>query len=325
MPSILQRLKRSLPLRNMAATDRQMLLFCIALAFVFWLILNLSQEYEINKEVDLTYDAGPERVIAGNPPRSIPVQLRGRGWNLIWESLRGSHLEVTLDMSELSELQLNGNLLRQQISRQLSSGDVEVDNMGYETQQIYTTPRDGKRVPVISRVELNFRSGYFAPDGPVLRPDSVTVSGAADALEDITNWPTVVTTREGIESNTTFTVPLEAPPEGLTLNYREVTVGMRVEAFIEQQIRVPVVLHDAPTSDSSRVFPSYVTVTVNIPQREYGHYGATDFRVEADLSRMQASDDHNTLPLVLTRVPETIKSVTFSPRAVEYYVYRQDN
>ena len=51
----------------------------------------------------------------------------------------------------------------------------------------------------------------------------------------------------------------------------------------------------------------------------------TDFRVEADLSQMRTAGEDNTIPLTLTRVPESIKSVNFTPRAVEYYVYRNDN
>jgi hypothetical protein len=98
---------------------------------------------------------------------------------------------------------------------------------------------------------------------------------------------------------------------------------MIVEAFIEQQLRIPVVLHDAPAADSFRIFPPFVTVTATIPQREYGRYNSTDFRVEADLSKLATVTEQNTLPLTLTRVPESIKSVTFSPRAVEYYVYRE--
>ena len=114
-------------------------------------------------------------------------------------------------------------------------------------------------------------------------------------------------------------------PEGLTLSYDEVTVIQQVEAFIEQQISVPITLRGTSTSDSSRVFPAFATVTVTIPQREYGVYKETDFRVEADLVSLTSKQAHNTLPLTLTRVPETIKSVTFTPRAVEYYVYRRDD
>ena len=246
MRSILQRLTHSLPLRNMATTDRQMLLICIGLAFIFWLILNLSQEYEISKDVRLTYAVNPERVIAGTPPQTVPIQVAGRGWNLIWESFRGRVLEVTIDVADQQELLLSGNLLRQEIARRLSSGDLEVVSMGYESAQLLTTPREGKRVPVVADVRATYVAGYFSPSYPTIRPDSVTVNGSADALEEVVSWPTQEVVLENLEQNTVVTVPLREPPTGLTLNYEEVRVGVPVEAFIEQQLSVPIALDHAP-------------------------------------------------------------------------------
>ena len=325
MRSILQRLTHSLPLRNMATTDRQVLLICMGLAFVFWLILNLSQEYEISKDVRLTYTVSPERVIAGTPPQSVPIQVAGRGWNLIWESFRGRTLEVTIDVADQQELLLSSNLLRQAVARRLSTGTLEVVSMGYESAQLLTTPREGKRVPVVADVRASYVPGYFSPGYPTIQPDSVTVNGSADALEEVASWPTEEVVLENLEQNTVVTVPLRQPPTGLTLNYEEVRVGVPVEAFIEQQLSVPIALDHAPPGDSVRVFPNNATVTLTIPESEFGRYSMTDFRVEADLSQMRTAGEDNTIPLTLTRVPESIKSVNFTPRAVEYYVYRNDN
>lgn len=324
MPSTLQRLKDSLPLQNMATTDRQMLLFCIGLAFVFWLILNLSQDYEVNKEVHIEYLVSPERVIDGDPPRTVSVQLRGRGWNLIWENLRGRAIRVDVDVENNPSLLLTTNLLQQKIARELSSGDLEVDNLGYEAQRVITTERDGKLVPVVPRVSLKFAPGYFAADGMQIVPDSVRVSGTPEELEGVVDWPTDPIVLTKLEEDTEITVALQAPPEGLTLNYAAVRLDIGVEAFIEQQIEVPVRLRNAPPSDSSRVYPATVTITVTIPESEFGKLTESDFRVEADLDQLQIAGDHNTLPLSLTRIPTTAKSINFSPRAVEYYVYRRE-
>ncbi|WP_168797422.1 CdaR family protein [Neolewinella litorea] len=307
----------------MATTDRQMLLICIGLAFVFWLILNLSQDYEINKTVMLQYSVSNDRALAGTPPRSVPVQIRGRGWNLIWESMRGSEMSVQLDVGADEDYLLSRNVLEQEIRRQLTSGDLEIDNIGYDPQRILTTPRDGKRVPIISNVKASFGPGYAAVNGVTLQPDSVTVSGAIDELEEITSWPTEPLILEGLEESIRTSVALKPPPEGLKLNYDEIRLAVDVEAFIEQQFRIPVTLYNAPPSDSSRVFPPYVTVTATVPQRAFGTIRETDFRVEADLSRMKTNDPYNTVPLTLTRVPENISRVDFTPRAVEYYIYNR--
>ena len=197
--------------------------------------------------------------------------------------------------------------------------------MGYESTQLLTTPRDGKRVPVVANWRASYVPGYFSPNRPTVLPDSVTVNGSADALEELSSWPTQEVVLENLEENTVVTVPLQEPPTGLTLNYEDVRVGIPVEAFIEQQLSVPIALDHAPPGDSIRVYPNNVTVTLTIPESEFGRYSMIDFRVEADLSQMRTAGEDNTIPLTLTRVPESIKSVSFTPRAVEYYVYRNDN
>ena len=317
----LQKLKDSIPLRNMATTDRQILLFCFGLAFIFWLILNLSQSYEISKTVNLEYSVSPDRAIAGQPPRSIPVQIRGRGWNLIMESLRGSTLNVLLDVADEEQYLLSGTVLDQAISRQLSSGDLEVENIGYEPQRILTTPRDGKRVPVISRIETFFEAGYALVGDIELIPDSVTVSGSIDELDEVTEWPTAALTLEQLKDNLKTTVPLKVAPDGLELNYTSVDVNLEVQPFIEQKFRVPIELFNTPQVDSSRVFPAFATVTATLPQNEYGRLRASDFRVEADVSRLQTADGMNTVPVMLSRVPSGVRDVDFAPKAVEFYVY----
>ncbi len=323
MPFTLQKLKDSIPLRNMATTDRQILLICFGLAFVFWLILNLSQQYEINKTVNIQYSISPDRAIAGKPPRSIPVQIRGRGWNLIMESIRGNSMDILLDVDDDEQYLLSGNVLEQAIRRQLSSGELEVENMGYEPQRILTTPRDGKRVPVVSNVKTSYAPGYAAVGNLVFEPDSVTISGSIDELTDITEWPTAPLILDDLKQGIETTIPLEPSPEGLTLNYNSVGLHIRVEPFIEQQFRVPIELYNAPSVDSSRVFPAFATVTATVPQGEFGKIRRSDFRVEADISRIQTSDGLNTVPVMLTRVPENIRDVEFSPKAVEYYIYRR--
>ena len=317
----LQNLKDSIPLRNMAATDRQVLLFCIGLAFIFWLILNLSQSYDIGKTVNISYRVDPDRAIAGRPPRTIPVQIRGRGWNLIMESLRGNALDIELDVAEEEQYLLSGTVLEQAIRRQLSSGDLEVENMGYEPQQILTTPRDGKKVPVVSRVRLSYEPGYATVGRPVFEPDSVTLSGSIDDLEDVTEWPTAEVLLENLKGSLETEVPLEPAPEGFTLNYTSVALAVDVQPFIEQRFRVPIELYNAPRVDSSRVFPAFAMITATVPQQTYGRIRGTDFRVEADVSRLRTSDGMNTVPLVLSRIPENVRDVEFTPKAVEYYIY----
>lgn len=324
MRSTLRRLRLDNPIRQMAVSDRNVLALCIGAAFIFWLILNLSQEYDITKEVAVSYTVDPERVVVGEPPRSLPVQITGRGWNLIWENLRGNIIPVEIDLEGEVPYSLTSSRLQSEITRNLSSTGLGIKNLTYEAQTILTSPREGKKVPIRSDLNLVFAGGYQASETIAFTPDSVLVSGSIDALAEIDSWPTASTTIEDIEEDISTTVELATPSSGIALSRTTVEVEIPVGVYIERRITVPVEVFPAPESGTSRVFPSEVELRVTLPQDNYRRYDATDFRVIADLRQMQTSDNQNTVPLVLTDSPHGVNTVTFEPRAAEYYIYRQN-
>ncbi len=83
MQSILRTLLSKNPLKEMAETDRKVLAICLGAAFVFWLILNLSRNYTINRQVPIGYLVDSERVLVGRMPELLDATITGSGWNLL--------------------------------------------------------------------------------------------------------------------------------------------------------------------------------------------------------------------------------------------------
>ncbi|SEP63551.1 YbbR-like protein [Neolewinella agarilytica] len=323
MLSTLRRLISRNPLKQMADTDRKVLAICMTAAFVFWLILNLSQEYSIRREVTLEYIVDPERVLVGRMPETLEADVSGTGWNLVWESLVPGPLPVTIDIRNRDNLRLTNAELRQQVQRRLSSGALAVDNLGFESVTILTTPKEGKRVPVRSQVSLSFANGFLAADLPILEPDSVTVSGSTDELDDIAYWPTEELTLTGVNNSIKRIVTLAKPAEGLTLSRNEINYTLNVEAFIQKDIEVPVTVVHAPEVDSYRINPSTVSLRVSVPQTAYESINASDFSLVADLENLRNEDGRNSVPVILQEQPDEVISVFFETRSVEYYLIKE--
>ena len=310
------------PLLRMEPPDRNVFLICLGAAFVFWLILNLSQEYEIEKTVHLEYVVDPERVLVGTMPQTIPVELRGQGWNLIWESLRSSELPVEVDLRNRDNLLLTRSELQLDVQRELSSGDLSITNLGFDGATILTTPMEGKRVAVVSQVRARYANGYQRSGAVRIAPDSVTVAGSADALEEVDEWQTMMVQLEGVRRDVRLTVPLAAPPEGLTISYEEVEVAFDVQPYIEERITVPVTVINPPPADSFRVFPETVELEVAVSQDYYGTLRPDDFRLVADLENVPP-DARNSVPLTMVGRPQGVVSIHYRPRSVEFYVFRR--
>lgn len=307
----------------MAETDRKVLAICMTAAFVFWLILNLSQEYSIRRDVTLEYVVDPERVLVGRMPETLEADVSGPGWNLVWESLVPGPLPVTIDIRNRDNLRLTNAELRQKVQRRLSSGALAVDNLGFESVTILTTPKEGKRVPVLSEVSLAFDNGFMAVDLPILEPDSVTVSGSTDVLEDVTYWSTEALDLKNVNSSVRRIVSLAKPGEGLTLSRNEINYSLAVEAFIQKIIEVPVTVVHAPEEGSYSITPSSISLRVSVPQTDYESINASDFRLVADLENLRNEDGRNSVPIILQEQPDEVISVFFETRSVEYYLIKE--
>jgi YbbR domain-containing protein len=304
----------------MAETDRKVLAICIGAAFVFWLILNLSRDYSISRTVEITYQMDPERVIAGRAPEFFDVQIQGRGWNLLWEGLRPGNLPVTIDLRGQENLRLTQNDFSLKIDRKLSSGDLSVGLMNFEPVNILTTPKEGKRVPVSPRIDVDFAPGYLAAQPGKVSPDSITISGSLDVLSDIQEWPSREVEVTAVNENLQLSLPLVEPPPGISLSRTEVAYELAVEPFIQEKIMVPVRSINAPEVDSFRIFPEEVEVVVTLPKRAYGSLRASDFLLVADLSTSSLGDRQVKIPLTLNRSPTSAIGVRFFPKAIEYSV-----
>lgn len=322
MLSILRKLLNKNPLREISETDRKVLAICIGAAFVFWLILNLSRDYSIRRSVDINYLLDPERVLVETEPvpTSQVITIEGSGWDLMWESLRWNNIQVYIDLRGKKNLEVNRSDLESQIARKLSNGDLSVADIDFSRRSIYTNPKAGKRLPIVSRVTVQFAEGFLAPDVPVFNPDSVTVSGSEDVLATLKEWPTEELLLDNIDEDIRQLVRLAPGGPGVTPSRENVQLTLEAEAFIQREFEVPVTVLHAPAVDSFQVIPKSVMLTVSLPQSSYYAIRPDDFTVIADLGGNRDDNGKNIVPLELRRQPQATIGIVMQTKAVEYYL-----
>ena len=306
----------------MAETDRKVFAICIGAAFAFWLILNLSQDYTIEREVSIDYLIQPDRVLVGNMPRDITADIAGQGWNLIVEGLRPGALPITVDVREEEDARLTSQQLRQQIERRLSSGALQVEDMDFESIPILTTPLAGKRVPIRAVGAVQPAPGYVVIDSFRLAPDSITINSANDVLDTIDFWPTVALRIDNLSGRNEGTIPLAIPPEGLTLSRPSVLYSVRAEPFIQRRITVPITVRNAATAVNFEISPQSVDIDVSIPQSAYHTLDVADFTVVADVSKLRDGNFSPEIALQITEQPADVVSAFLEQRTVTFYEIR---
>lgn len=322
MRSILRLLLTKNPLRQMAKTDRKVLAICIGAAFVFWIILNLSRDYTVARRVAVAYQVDPERTVKGQERfRTLDVTLTGSGWNLLLESLRRRPPVARVDVGDLESYRLSEMEFVSSITRQLTNGGIEVRLPGFRPETIYTTAKEGKRVPVVSRLRIEYAEGYRPITRPRLTPDSITVAGASEDLEAIVEWPTEATTVYGVDADLQQVISLATPPtDTLTISQNRVTIRVGVEAFIEERFTLPIRLVNGQPGATYEFSPQIAEVVANLPQSAYGTFTADDFELVLDLTNFAGLASDNIVPLQLRRQPAVARAVRFEPRVASCYL-----
>jgi hypothetical protein len=102
----------------------------------------------------------------------------------------------------------------------------------------------------------------------------------------------------------------------------EVTVQIAVEQYTEVKFEVPIFIINQPDSLLIKTFPSKVKVSCRVGLSQYNKLNNNSFRAVVDYSHR--SGVLSKLKIILDRVPETVLSVDYFPKEVEYIIERKE-
>ncbi|HLR32255.1 MAG TPA: hypothetical protein VK074_07185, partial [Fodinibius sp.] len=156
----------------------------LILAVCFWFMVNLSIDYNLNIELPLVTAGIPEdQALVQQPPETATVSISGEGWKLIRLYNNPPAINLNVTSSEVN--------LYDQVQRQINAtSEVNVQKVQPLILTLDMEERVSKKVPVQPIFSLSFVQQYGFTEEPTVQPDSVTISGAASLIENITEWPT---------------------------------------------------------------------------------------------------------------------------------------
>lgn len=305
-----------------AREDRSLLGICIGIAFVFWLLVKLSQTYRSDKTVELSFTLPEGKTFSTLPPSDILATIQGTGWDLLVDFLSASRIGLAYDLSNVQDrFVLSRAQLRSEVLSNLSSRGLNIVELNYDDITLLLEQKETKRVPIRLNSRFSFEQGYQLQQPPSLQPDSVTLTGPESTLSEIAFWNTDSLVLSHLRVSVSKTLELTPPPSGVLLGKQQVAVDVKVEQFTEQSFWVPVSIEN--TKDSVRIFPQTVQVTCVVGLSRYNALSAADFEITADVEGVALhKDQRNTALLQLTRSPAYVSNVRFSPRSVEFFLLR---
>ncbi len=295
----------------------KLIAFSVALiiALSLWFIVNLSRDFNVSIDVPILLTNLPQDVtVSSEVPESARVTLTGEGWNLIAVYTNPPRVYVNAESGEVN--------LSEQIRNQIGAfSNLNIVQVRPSQLTIRTERRVSKRVPVLSRVELNVSDRYGLIREPAIYPDSITVTGAESLLEEIDYWETANVEMTNINRSTVSDINLRQPDSGITIEPATVTLDIEVAEFTEAELRVPIRTRNLPSGRAVTYNPSSIVVRFDVPIDQFTSVqGLRLFNAYVDYTLITDDDSGRVSPEVEVVENEyNIRLRSFQPPRVSYF------
>ena len=304
-----------------SVTAREFFFFLLLTTIVATLI-KLSKTYSTEYEVALSVTDVPlDRTIQTIIPELVKIQAEGSGFSLLTNALdapevaipyeqlqRVSNREFTFDTNE-----------NQQVIKSVINGELSIIAMTPSQITITIDSVASKKVPVISKASLLYKSGYGGRNKMTIVPDSVTVVGPSSLLLNIEAIPTEQKEITNINTDLSDNVllSLDALPDELKVSHKSITLHQEIAKFTEGKITVPINVLNDP-GKRVKILPKTAEIIYLVELEDFESITPSDFLVTCDYATANNADAY--LTLTIAREPKGVKSVRLINKQVKFIV-----
>jgi hypothetical protein len=318
MPILLTKPRLKNPLASQSPEDRKVLFLCLAVAFVFWLLLKLSKAYEQPFVFDVVYDLPVGKSFSDAPPATVTAVLKASGWTFLKMSIRPISSVLHYPVPDASLFLPEQGVFRNAMGAQLPNG-ADILEVRYDAVRLTLEAKSSRRLAVVVPQRIGFVREYGLLGRPRIIPDSVWVSGPSAALDTLRFWSTDSLVVQDLDADWATMLPLRPPGPGIRLENTPVSVSIRVQRFTEKTFQLPIRVLVAG-ADSVRVFPDQATVKCIVGVNDYARLAASDLDIIANITTARTDKTGHTVLLNLVRKPDYVQSYTISPRVISYLI-----
>lgn len=304
-------------------SGRDVVLFALSLllAFVIWLIHNLSFNYKEQVSVPILAHCSLDgHAFSSSTPAMLHARCKASGFSLIGllKSSGRAPIEVKFAPQDLHHK--TGELFYI-TAQELDAYSPQIFGEGTKVEAYITDTlffrfpyQDSRRVPVTGRCKLSYRSQYIASGVLEFTPDSVTIFGSPSALEGIETVYTNNIEKNDISGPLHGNVRIEPIP-GVRLSDETVEYNLEVYRYVEIESEAFVSVENVPAGRTVVVYPSVARVVVRC--RFPLISARTDsMKLIIDYADFKKSVTGRCLPKV-ANMPEGTISVSFEPEVFE--------
>ena len=296
-------------------------LVCLCLSALFWYIIALNEEREIDFNLKLNLKNVPENVVVTSAlPPNIKVTLKDRGAQLLSYKYSGGLPAVNIDFRNYDQqsghvILKNNDITKTLLAKLQPTTKVTAINPG--TIDYYYNFGLHSKVPVRLRASLSTNK-FYNMSSVKLYPDSVTVYGSKSVLDTLSTIYTDYITLSQLKEKTIRRIPLQKI-KGAKIVPETTVLRVDIDQITEKTVEVPVKWINFPATKVLKTFPSSVKVTFQVGTAMYKQVHAEDFVIVISYDDV-LKNTSGKLHLSLKSVPASVSHVRIVPESVDYLI-----
>lgn len=281
------------------------------LSFMVWMLVKLSKEYTDTVTLAITYvDIADDKIILETNDTDLDAQIKTTGFKMIMYHLFKKKIQVSLDDVKKA---------REKNKYYLLSNDAIDAHFYKETEIIKVVPdslyltlgvNKTKQVPVIPRVNINYKNGYSNIETLQITPKSISITGPENTIDRIKEVYTIERTLTNVSTNIDLNIPIAIEndlKENIILSQNEVKLTVPVEKFTEGRLMIPLQVLNLPEGYSIKLFPKDVEVVYTASISDFNEIKANDFSLVCDFAALENSNASYFIPKLIKK-PKEVKS-----------------
>ena len=299
------------------------LVFSLLLAFFMWSIMKLSANYSsyVRYRLTVTTDI-PGRKNVAESGDVLVIGAKSTGFRII-QNLQDKEALTLLvegvDHKHLHKYGQEGDMfylipdnIRQKIQDALGA-DIKVETLATDTLFFIFPEQGGRKVPVEPKSIITYGKQHMPYSKLLLKPDSVFIYGDAGVISGIDRVYTQAIRNKNVSGSISGIVEL-APMDGVRFSVEEVFYSQEIGRYVENTVKVPVTIGDAPSYANVAVIPQEVTIRYRQQFGKSVSLSPQDFAVEVGYDEIMLKD---VVKPRAVKMPEGILEYEIEPKFVE--------
>ena len=246
----------------------------------------------------------------------------GLGWDIVTKSAKNIGDKIEVELSADNNQLIPSSAIAEKINSLLASNEISVSQIKPSNINILLEDQANKKVPVVSKMNIEFLPGFFIKNEIRFTPDSVVLTGSQQQLKEINQWNTEIVYISKLNKNIVeMPVALESPKsEMLRLDESMVRMNLEVEEYTEKIFTVPLRVKNSDSKVKS--IPNKVEVRCVVGLSKFDLLTEEDVELYINLDESLIKRNVNIAPISISRLTSFVRNISYEPAAAKFFVLK---